>query len=373
MNATRYRVWVEELKPPAVLRFSWQVPAEYPLDEDATAELVQAAVAECAGVVSTDQHDDGLMVEIDPGQISRYDLAHTIRTALAPNDAAQALDTPSLRVWAEDLSKTEMRITWGEPSEVAGDSDRRQRRRVAASLTVLAGVRSATLDAAGVVVKYEPERLERSVLGDTVRKALDDETPLRERADELLKRATTYGNLARKLALDDRISPLPNAAKQAVAARAAGGGGSNVAIRTASRFIPGATLIARVQTLLPLLTELSKWSREADPEVVDGHLASVGLDRETLRRDTITAHEIRFYARDSAAEHASAIGERASAGARQALATGKDMLASMREAIDSSGKQASSTSDDDAHLASEPDDASRPRDSSPEDPRSNSG
>ncbi len=247
---------------------------------------------------------------------------------------AANIENLKTRVWAEDLTATEMRITWEMPGSDDGGEDRHQRRRVAAWLTVVPGVSSASIDDDSVRVRYAPDTLDSGTLGDEVRGAVHDDTPLRQRSDELLKRAPTYGNLARKLALDDRISPLPGAAKQAVAARAKGGGGRGTAVRTAARFIPGATLITRIQMLVPMLTELSTWSREADPEIVEQHLASVKLDRDTLRRDTITAHEIRYYARDSAVETASALGAKASAGARQAISAGREMISSMREAYD---------------------------------------
>jgi hypothetical protein len=100
------------------------------------------------------------------------------------------------------------------------------------------------------------------------------------------------------------------------------------------RFIPGAALISRVQALIPVLQELSNWSRESDPAIVEEHLASVGLTRDQLQRDTVTAYEIRFYARDFASEATAQLSERARSGAKQAVSTGRELLASVRESVE---------------------------------------
>jgi hypothetical protein len=116
MSATRYRVWVEEVRPPDELRFTWRTPEEYPLDRGAVAELVRNAVAGTPGVLSAELCDEALIVEIDPAQVSRYDVAATIRAALRPDDERlETVEEPLVRVWAEDLTKTEMRITWTLP------------------------------------------------------------------------------------------------------------------------------------------------------------------------------------------------------------------------------------------------------------------
>lgn len=374
MNTPPVRVWVEEIEPPALLRFTWKLPENSAESSDDVFDTIQAAIVDIEGVTRAEFDDDGLLVEIDADVVSRYDLAAAMRAALQPDAIKPPEDIQRIRVWAEDFTATEMRVSWEIPKELEVDGERQQRRRVAAWLSVTSGVKSASPDDEGVSVRYNPEKLDRSLVGEDVRSALDDDMPLKERADELMGRAKIYGNLARKLALDDRISPLPGAAKQAVASSAAGGG-SNTVMRTAVRFVPGAGLITRMQSLLPMLTELSKWSREADPEIVESHLASVGLDRETLRRDTITAHEIRFYAKDSASETASALGDRASASARQAISAGRSMLDSFRQSMEQQEGKAtkadtSERAEDETNAESER--PSHPEDSSPEDPRSNS-
>ncbi|MEZ4569266.1 MAG: hypothetical protein R2849_02875 [Thermomicrobiales bacterium] len=344
MTAPRIRVWVEEVQPPNVLLFTWKLPEDEDLDPDEAFATVLRSLEEADGVKRAEPSDEGVEVEIDPDATTRYKLASAIRSGLAPDDPEANVDPTRTRVWAEDLASNKMRLTWFEPDKAAETPEPEDRRAVAARLAVTQGVKSAYPDPEGVLITYEPERLDRGGLAEVVRTSLGDRRPLRDRADELLKRAPTYGNLARKLAMDDRVSPLPDAAKQAIASRGAGGSGRNVAARTALRFVPGAVWITRIQTLLPMLTELSKWSREADPEIVDQHLASVGLDREMLRADTITAHEIKLFARDSAFETGAEIGEKASAGARQAISAGRGFVETIRESIRENARE---NSDDD--------------------------
>ncbi|CAN5509165.1 hypothetical protein BH23CHL2_BH23CHL2_17740 [soil metagenome] len=335
MASNRVRVWVEEIDPPTKLLFTWTIPDKDEATVASTSQQVYEALRASAGVNHAEWQDEGVLVEIDPEQASRYDLARLIRLTIDPMAADDGEGLSRIRVWAEDLSATDLRITWFDREAEEEIQPSLERRRVAGWLAVQPGVRSARLDPEGVLVRYDPERLDRGRIAEHVRSAVNDTTPLRERADLLLKRAPTYGNLARKLALDDRISPIPGAAKQAAGARAAGGMGGNVAMRTAMRFVPGAALITRIHTLVPMLMELSQWSREADPEIVDQHLGSVGLDRETLKADTITAHEIRLYARDSASETTAELGEMASAKARQAISKGREFLGTMRESMQS--------------------------------------
>ncbi len=370
MSMPRVRVWAEEVQPPDLLRFTWSLPEDLECADPHT--TVWQALTSLDGVLSAKRDEDGMLVEIDVESVTRYDLAAAIRTALAPEAETRAVEAHRIRVWAEDLSPTEMRVTWQMPDVQAPEEERSQRRRVAAWLTVTAGTRSASPEADAVRVRYDPQALERAAVGDDVRRALSDDVPFRQRADELMKRAKIYGNLAGKLALDDRISPLPDAAKQAAAAQRSGGPGGNMAMRTAARFVPGAGLITRIQTLLPVLTELSKWSRENDPEIVESHLASVGLDRATLRQDTVTAHEIKFYARDSASETAAVLGEKASAGARQALATGREMFASFKQALEQPETSQTETPDPRPARPTSSEEPSRPEDLPPEDPRSDS-
>jgi hypothetical protein len=114
------------------------------------------------------------------------------------------------------------------------------------------------------------------------------------------------------------------------------------------RFVPGAALITRVQTIIPVLQELSTWSREADPEIVEEHLASAGLTREQLQRDTITAYEIRFYAQDFASVASAQLAQRARIGARQAVSSGRELLGTVRESVDAARQRAAQELDADS-------------------------
>lgn len=333
MATHRIRVWVEEVEPPTKLSFTW-TPADdaEPQDAGEIADLVYSALRDADGVLHAEPQDDGVLVDIDPELTTRYDLATVIRHAVDPEHKAQKESDVQIRVWAEDLTASRMRITWFDRDSGVEAPEPPERRKVAAWLIVQDGVRAARPDPEGVVVRYDPERLDRGAVRDTVRSAVRSTSPLRERSDQLLKRAPSYGNLARKLAMDDRISPLPGAARQAAHSRMAGGGRST-AMSTAARFIPGAALISRIHTLAPMLTELSQWSRESDPEIVEEHLGSVGLDRDTLRSDTITAHEIRMFAQESASEKTAELGVKASEGARHAISAGRDFLSQMRASM----------------------------------------
>jgi hypothetical protein len=338
MALPKLRVWAEEIDPPNQLRLTWQWYDEQndghrePGPEER--ETVGSALQETAGVQRVAIEDDGVAVTIDAEQVSRFTLAEIIRTRLGAEAVEKPEEPPAIRIWAEDLAENRVRLTWKHPEETPEDQLRAERRRVAAWMTVLPAVQSARPDGEGVTLRYAPETLDRSSLGGRVREGLDVSTPLRERADELMRRAPTYGNLARKLAMDKRISPLPDAAKQAVAGRGKGGVAGMAGRRTAMRFIPGAALISRVQALIPVLQELSNWSRESDPAIVEEHLASVGLTRDQLQRDTVTAYEIRFYARDFASEASAQLSERARSGAKQAVSTGRELLASVRESVE---------------------------------------
>lgn len=334
MGANQIRVWVEEIEPPAKLLFTWTPAGGTGLEDPGKiADVVFAALEEADGVRHAELQDDGVLVEIDPERTTRYDLATVIRKSIDPDHTEKEESDVQIRVWAEDLTASQMRITWFDRDASITAPEPSERRKVAAWLAVKEGVRSTKTDPDGVVVRYDPELLDRGTVGDTVRSAIRSNSTLRERSDVLLKRAPTYGNLARKLAMDDRISPLPGAARQAAHSRMAGGTGRNAAVSTAARFIPGAALISRIHTLVPLLTELSQWSRESDPEIVEEHLSSVGLDHDMLRSDTITAHEIRLFAQESASEKTAELGVKASEGARHAISAGREFLSSMRASM----------------------------------------
>jgi hypothetical protein len=96
------------------------------------------------------------------------------------------------------------------------------------------------------------------------------------------------------------------------------------ALPVAARFIPGFPLIAKLQTLLPVLRALGSWSREASPEVVDEHLTRAGLTRKQLDRDLATSQEAVIFARDYATEAAGKAVSAATAAARQARQKTRD-------------------------------------------------
>lgn len=197
-----------------------------------------------------------------------------------------------------------MLLTWQRADPTLADADQASdARAVAATVGVMEGVSSATVTDGGVLVAFDPETVSRPQLANAVRTALSLDADLRTRGNDLMKRVPAYLGLAKSLALDERVSPVPEAARQAAASRgpslrAAG------ALPVAGRFIPGFPLIARLHTLVPILRALGSWSREASPEVVQEHLERAGLTRELLDRDLATAQEAVAFARDYATETA---------------------------------------------------------------------
>ncbi len=339
------RVWAEEINSPTMWRFTWQFEGDVVEPPDDHLQDVARALRETDGVVEVEHDDGGLIVVIEPEMVTRYQIATRIRQALGAKPAEPLAVIEVARVWAEDLAEDRMRVTWARALEGSDGPGPAERRRVAAWMAAMPGARSVAIDGEGVLVRYYPDLLQRDAIGRTVRDALTDDVPLRQRADDLMHRATTYGNLARKLAMDDRVSPLPEAAKQAVASRGRGASSGAMTRSAALRFIPGAVMISRIQMLLPVLQELSTWSRDADPAIVEEHLSSVGLTRDVLLRDTITAQEMRYYARDFAGDATAELTDRASKGARQALSASRDMLASVRESVNSRNRQTAAGSE----------------------------
>ncbi|MEX1157746.1 MAG: hypothetical protein WEC79_02315 [Thermomicrobiales bacterium] len=213
-------------------------------------------------------------------------------------------------------------MTWqrilpaGEAATMSPD-DAADARAVAATLGVMQGVASTSVTDDGVLVIYDADVVSRPQLASAVRAALNLDEDLRTRGNALMKRVPAYLGLARSLALDERVSPVPEAARQAAASRgtslrAAG------ALPVAARFIPGFPLIARLHTLVPVLRSLASWSREASPEAVNEHLERSGLTRELLDRDLATSQEAVAFARDYATDAAGKAVSAASAAATQA-------------------------------------------------------
>ena len=222
------------------------------------------------------------------------------------------------RVWAEVRADGEALLTWQRADPVPDDTDpASDARAVAATVGVIEGVLSTTTGDGGVLVTYDPAVVSRQQLASAVRAALSLDADLRTRGNEMMKRMPAYLSLAKALALDERVSPVPEAARQAAASRGTSMRGA-AALPVASRFIPGLPLITRLQTLLPVLRALRSWSREASPEVVSEHLERAGLTRELLDRDLATSQEAVAFARDYAAETAGKAASMASAAAIQA-------------------------------------------------------
>ncbi len=91
-------------------------------------------------------------------------------------------------------------------------------------------------------------------------------------------------SLARNASMDDRVSPLQEIRRQSLQRNSS-------PAAAVTRFVPGAQLITRAQTLVPVLQALSSWSRDASPEVVQEHFAAAGLERTQLDRDLATVRE----------------------------------------------------------------------------------
>ncbi len=337
MNEQAVRVWAEEVDPPSLLRMTWRMQSATAVKGAYGAEIVEA-LRSGVGVLSVVEEDseDALLVTIDAEMTSRYRLAEIIRqTILRASGEPLEIDV-GIRVWAEHLDEDRMRITWTQEAGSEPDTNEiSQRRRVAAWIGVLPAVISSTPDPDGVLVRYDPLNLNRSMVRDIVIKSISDNDSLRSRTDDLMRRSPTYANLARKLALDSRTSPIPSAAKQAASSSGTQGFAGSKMRSTALRFIPGATTVTRIHMMLPMLRELSSWSRNTDPAVVDEHLRAVGLSRGQLQRDTVTATEIQFYARDYAGETTKQIADRASIGAKMAYSMGQNALTSIRAAMSS--------------------------------------
>lgn len=221
------------------------------------------------------------------------------------------------RVWAEEREAGRALLTWQRadtdaPIDAASDA-----RAVAATVGVIVGVSSSTVAGDGVLVDYDPDLVSRPQLANAVRAALSLDADLRTRGNDLMKRVPAYLGLAKSLALDERVSPVPEAARQAAASRGTSLRGAG-ALPIAGRFIPGFPLVARLHTLVPVLRALGSWSREASPEVVNEHLGRAGLSRELLDRDLATSQEAIAFARDYAADAAGKAISAASEAANQA-------------------------------------------------------
>jgi hypothetical protein len=239
------------------------------------------------------------------------------------------LDTTNLRVWAEEREPGLIHLTWQWPDGTEGRDDAADRRAVAAAFHVRQRIELGKPEGAGVLVRYDPEQIDKAEIAEILRSTLSIDVDLKTRSNEMLKRVPTYLNLAQRLALDDRISPLPDAARN-MAQRPAGIPRAGLPLH----MIPGFRMISRLHTILPVLQGLASWSRDAPPEVVENHLASAGLTREQLDLDHATAQEMMLFAREFSGEKAGQVGRKAGELTSQASVIGKQWWDKAREKRD---------------------------------------
>lgn len=220
-----------------------------------------------------------------------------------------------VRVFAESREGNELLLSWLWPEQ--GDASREiaaDARSVAATIGILDGVSSARPEGDGVAVIVDPEKTSKAELAAAVRRALAQEDDLKARSNAMIKRIPKYASLAAALALDERLSPVPEVARQTAARRVA------APVRTAVplRMVPGLPLITQIHSFIPVMRSLRSWSRTASPDVVEQHFINAGLDRSQLDVDLATAHEAIAFARAYAADTASRVTERATDVATQA-------------------------------------------------------
>lgn len=248
-----------------------------------------------------------------------------------PSTKRPTIDRAAVRVWAESQADGSVLLTWELPAAGAERDAATDARAVAATVGVLEGVTSAVPHEGGVLVIFDPEAIDRQRIAGAVRDALSLEDDLRARVSALVKRVPAYAGLARSLALDDRVSPLPEVGRQAATRRATPTVPAGVPT-SALRYVPGFRLLSQVQTVLPVLRALSSWSRTAPPGVVQEHLSAVGMSREQLDADLATANEALAFARAYASEKASVAARKASVVSAQARERGREWLRQQQEA-----------------------------------------
>ncbi|MCO5175787.1 MAG: hypothetical protein M9890_02290 [Thermomicrobiales bacterium] len=241
-----------------------------------------------------------------------------------------------IRVWAEQRGENQLLMTWTWDESVGSTRDTdADRRSVAATVSVLGGILASDANDDGVLVQYDSEQIAKADIAAAVRSALTQPDDLRTRANGLMRRAPAYISLARSLALDERVSPMPEAARQ-VATR------STAPSTLPLRFVPGFPLISKVIGILPVLGTLSRWSREASPEVVAEHLTEAGLTRDQIDVDLATARESVEFARRFAGDKAGQAATRAASAIARARSVTRDWVHQHTESSDSEDTQGSS-------------------------------
>ena len=186
-----------------------------------------------------------------------------------------------IRVWAEAQAGDQVLLTWEAPesrgiNRVAGN------RAIVAMLEVQHGVTAVEALDSGLRVTFDAAQTTPPDLAAALRSALE-QPDLTSRLRDVLTRGPSYLTLARSASMDDRVSPLQEIRRQSMQ--------RNTPAAAITRFVPGAQLITRAQTLVPVLQALSSWSRDASPEVVQEHFSAAGLERSQLDRDLATVRE----------------------------------------------------------------------------------
>ena len=227
-----------------------------------------------------------------------------------------------VRVWAEEREGNELLLTWEWPDEAGSTrNDGADARTVAATIGVLTGVSSASPDDDGVAVVYDPDVISRPEIAAALRSALSLTDDLKTRSNDMLRRLPKYASLAAAIALDDRMSPVPEFARQTAQRRSSG----------PARMIPGFSLLTQLHTIIPMMRSLSTWSRTSSPEDVEAHFQRAGLSRDQLDRDLATAHEAIAHARAQAAATTARVAARATEAADQARTRTRDWLHKQQE------------------------------------------
>jgi hypothetical protein len=222
-----------------------------------------------------------------------------------------------VRVWAEEREGSELLLTWEWPADEASERDHdSDARSAAAMISVHDGVHSAAPGDGGVIVVFDSDRISKQAIAAAIRSALALDEDLRSRSNSLLKRLPKYASLAASLALDERLSPVPEVARQTALRRTA----------TPLRVIPGFPLISQLHSLIPMLRSLRSWSRTAAPEDVEQHFVKAGLSRDQLDRDLATALEALAFARSYAMDTATKVAARAATAATQARSITRDWV-----------------------------------------------
>jgi hypothetical protein len=220
-----------------------------------------------------------------------------------------------VRVWAEEREGNELLLTWSWPEETSASRDSASdARTVAATVGILDGVLSATPSGEGVVVVFDPTQVDKAALAAALRSALAQEDDLKTRSNEMMKRLPKYASLAASLALDERLSPVPEVARQGAMRRTAAPARSAMPLRA----IPGFPIVTQIYTFAPMMRSLRSWSRTAPPDAVEQHFTKAGLSREQLDRDLATAHEAIAFARSYAIDAAAKAAAKATTAAGQA-------------------------------------------------------